>query len=274
MLGEDGKRKFATDDNGVEEKGIEFVADVPTDGSSAAKAAADGLSLRVTAEVQHVARIRVESPTLFFTNVPPGDTDNPLDEAFRQIEDEMVKILLQYFTRMSVAQALMNIRWISIHLLNAVDERVGALGDRRSWGIDVQAAFVKLIHTDHGINTAISEAAQAPFEKTKIIIAAEAEEKRLEFEGRGKASAAFDLEKRTLDARAAGTKELADKIGVSGAEAQAAEVARSIGEGGNTIVVGADGFSQLAGVAAAALGKPKKKPAEDAGETTQEGDNS
>lgn len=272
LFGEDFHAKRFDGD----EKGIDFVADVPTDGSSEANTLADGLSRRVTAEVQHVARIRVDNPSLFVTNVPPGETGERIDEAFRQIEDEAVKVLNQYFTRMSVAQALINIRWISIHLQNAVDERVGATSERRSWGVDVQAAFVKLIHTDHGINTAISEAAQAPFEKSKTIIDAEAEEVRLTLEGKGKASAAFNLKKRTLDGQAAGTKKLADMLNVTGAEAQAAEVARSIGEGGNTVVLGASGFEMLPGLAAAALGKSKKESAKpaDTTNTQEEGDNS
>jgi hypothetical protein len=241
---------------------VKFIAEVPVEDTSAAQIAADGLSKRVTAEVQHVARIRIDNPCLFLTNVPSGDTGIPLEEAFRQIEDEVVKVLNQYFTRMSVAQALMNIRWISIHLQNAVDKRVGKKGDRRSWGIDVQAAYVKLIHTDHGINIAISEAAQAPFQKSKIIIDAEGERAKRELEGKGTGSAVRDLAQGTLVGRAEGLKEISVKLEISGEEAQAAEVARSMGENGNTYIAGLDGFGQLGAIAAATLGKNKKDKSE------------
>ena len=245
-ISEDRAQQLFGDDfsvSGVSGETIDFVTDVPV----------DGLASRVTAEVQHVVRIRVNNPSQFLTNI--GD----IEEAFKQIEDEMVSVLYRYYSRMSVGQALMNIRWMSIHLFRAVERRVGARADIRSWGVDVQAAFVKMIHTDHGINIAISEAAQAPFEKSKTIIDAEGERQKRELEGKGAAVAARELEKRTLEGRAAGLKKLAFEIEVSGGEAQSAEVARAIGEGGNTIVVGAEGFSQLAGVAAAALGKPKNQ---------------
>jgi len=265
LFGDDFVAKSATGEE------IEFVAEVPVESDSVAEKAADGLSRRVTAEVQHVARIRVEDPCAFFTNVPSGNTGDPIDEAFRQIEDESVKILTQYFTRMSVAQALMNIRWISIHLQNAVDLRVGAKGDRRSWGVDVQAAFVKLIHTDHGINIAISEAAQSPFKKSKTIITAEGERQKRELEGKGDAVAARELEQRKLEGRAKGLKKLAHEIQVTGSEAQAAEVARVIGESGNTVVLGGEGFGQLGGLVAATLGNNKKAPKEKTEPSTSEG---
>ena len=250
---------------------VKFTAEVPAEPDSAAQKAADGLSKRLTAEVQHVARIRIDNPCLFLTNVPPGNTGIQLEEAFSQIEDEMVKVINQYFTRMSVAQALMNIKWISIHLQNAVDRRVGGTGHRRSWGIDVQAAFVKLIHTDHGVNIAISEAAQAPFQKSKTIIAAEGKRQQLELEGKGTGSAARDLAQGTLEGQATGLQDVAFKLEISGEKALAAEVAQSIGENGNTFIAGLDGFGQLAGIAAATLGKNKKDKPEP---TPEEGDDS
>ncbi len=51
-------------------------------------------------------------------------------------------------------------------------------------------------------------------------------------------------------------------LGVSGADVQAAEVARAVADGGNTIVIGTDGFSQIAGIAAAMKGNQKKPEAD------------
>jgi len=242
---------------------IPFIANVPI----------DGLSKRVTAEVHHVVRIRVDDPSLFFSNI--GD----IEEAFKQIEDEMVSVLTRFYTRMSVAQALMNMQWMSIHLFRAVERRVSAHEKVKSWGINVQTAFVKLIHTSHGINIAISEAAEAPFEKERVVTAAEGERIKRELEGKGAAIAARDLEQKTLEGRAKGLKKLAFEIEVSGSQVQAAEVARAIGNNGNTVVVGAEGFGQLAGIAAATLGqnetnKKKKTDQTSTNETSKKGDDS
>jgi len=117
---------------------------------------------------------------------------------------------------------------------------------------------VKLIHTDHGINIAISEAAQAPFQKSKTIIAAEGKRQQLELEGKGTGSAARDLAQGTLEGQATGLQDVAFKLEISGEKALAAEVAQSIGENGNTFIAGLDGFGQLAGIASATLGKNKK----------------
>jgi hypothetical protein len=156
----------------------------------------------------------------------------------------------------------MNLRWMSIHLFTAVKRRVGVRGNSEAWGIDVQSAFVKLIHTDHGINISISKAAQAPFDRTKTVIDADAKRQQLELEGQGTGSAARDLTKGTLVGRAEGLQDISFKLEISGEEVQAAEVARSMGENGNTYIAGLDGFGQLGAIAAATLGKNKKDKSE------------
>jgi regulator of protease activity HflC (stomatin/prohibitin superfamily) len=260
----DAKKLFGKDFTVTDAQGnsIDFVDSVTE----------DGLASRVTAEVQHVVRIKVINPSLFFSNI--GD----LEIAFKQIEDEMVSGLPRFMPKMSAGQALTNMKWLSIHLHNAVERRVGNLFEKKEisddtkdeaekqgaqariepWGIDVQAAFVKLIHTSHGLNISIDKAAQARFYKNETITAAEGRVIQLELEGKGAASAARDLEQGTLEGRAKGIKKLASALDVSGSEAQAAEVARSIGNSGNTVVVGTEGFGQLAGIAAATLGNKSK----------------
>ncbi len=221
--------------NGETPEEIEFVIEAPI----------DGLAKRVTAEPYPVIRFVIESPTLFLRNI------GSVDKALTQIEDEMFSVLTRFYPRMSVGQALQNIRWMNAHLYNAVAKRVGIRGGLKPWGIKLQDAYVKYIYTSHKVNTAISEAAQAPFEKEKTIITAEATERRLILEGRGAAQASHDFEKKTLAGRAAGMALIAKELEISGREAQSAEVGRAVAEGGNTFVVGSEGVTQIAAIAAA-----------------------
>jgi hypothetical protein len=216
---------------------VPFVVDVPD----------DGLGRRVTAEPYPVVRFLITDPSEFLRNI------GSITDALQQIEDEMFSVLTRFYPKMSVGQALQNIKWMNVHLFRSVMERINSRsgGSIKPWGIELQAAYVKYIYTSHGVNTAISEAAQAPFEKEKMIVTAQGEKERLTLEGQGKASAAFDLEKMTLDGRAAGLAKLAKELDISGREAQAAEVGRAVAEGGNTIIVGPEGMGQIAAIAAA-----------------------
>jgi hypothetical protein len=233
VFGNDYVQTFPNDDG--TERRVTFLADVPD----------DGLSARVTAEAFPIVRFMIEDPCLFLRNI------GGVDPAVKQIEDEMFGVLTRFYTRMSAAQALANMEWMSLILYHAVIRRVGARGSIKSWGVDVQAAFVKYLYTSHGINTAISQAAQAPFDKQQNIITAEGTKRRLILEGEGKARAARDLEQQELQGRARGMGEIAEKLAITGREAQAAEVARVVGEGGNAIIVGPEGMTQVAALGAA-----------------------
>lgn len=215
---------------------VPFVTDVPD----------DGLGRRVTAEPYPVVRFLINNPSLFLQNI--GSVKNALE----QIEDEMFSVLNRFYPRMSVGQALQNIRWMNLHLFNSVSKRVGSRGEYvRSWGIELQAAYVKYIYTSHGVNLAISEAAQAPFEKEKMIVTAEGNKRRIILEGEGYAKAAFELESKTLDGRARGLAKLAKELSISGQDAQAAEVGRAVADGGNAFILGDGGVTQIAAIAAA-----------------------
>lgn len=237
-----------TDDAGFvhPEKKISFVSDVPN----------DGLSERVTAEPFPVIRMVIDDPALFNRNITTPE------EAFKQLEDELFNVLGNYYTRMSVAQALVNMEWMAVHLKNAADRRVGARGNTKCWGVDIQAAYVKVIHTNKGLNTAISLKAQAPFERDTVMIAADGEREKRIKEGDGAGQAAFLLEKGKLEGRAAGYRQVAKDVGATkyGADVMAAETARSIGESGNTVIVGPRGISDLIGIATTAIAKGKAKP--------------
>lgn len=231
---------------------VQFITEVPSGDKKL-----DGLQKRVTAEPSVVVRLQIDDPNRFLGVLGSEG------EVFRQIEDEVTSKLQEYLTRMSVAQALINQRWISIVLYNAVqrrlEEHANKNGISRDWGATLETVQLKFIHLNHELNDTISKAAAAPFAKNAVIIAAEGERKRKELEGAGDARAAQLLEEKTLSGRAAGLKKIAETIGVDGAEVQSAEVARAIADGGNTIVVGVDGVREIAGVAAAFTQKGKKR---------------
>ncbi len=219
----------------------------------------DGLASRVTAEVATIVRFRIVNGIKFIESI------GSIEEAKRQIEDEVVSVEQRILPKMSVAQANLNVSWISAILLSSLERRT------LDWGIvfESKGATIKSITVHHGLNTAIGDAAEAHFKAQETVTAAGAEQVRLTKVGKGTAVAARELAQRTLEGRAKGLKKIADTIGVDGASAQAAEVARAVAEGGNTVVLGADGFSQLAGLAAAALGKPTKPaPASPGASTT------
>lgn len=235
-----------TDDDGDihPAREIDFVWSVPK----------DGLSERLTAEPYPVVRILIDDPSLFVRNI--GD----LDEAFRQLEDELFAVLNSFYTRMSVAQALANMDWIAAHLHRTADRRVGKRGNTKCWGVDVQAAYVKHIYISKGINTAIMLKAQAPFERDTVIITSEGERKKLINEGQGNAQAAKDLEQQTLAGRGAGYRQVAKDIAATkhGVDVQAAETARALGASGNAILVGADGVKEIISIAKAATIKKEE----------------
>jgi hypothetical protein len=208
----------------------------------------DGLSSRITAEPVMFVRYRPENAYAFVRNI--GDTAS----ATKQIEDTMVATLQEYCSNMSYAQALANMRWLSIHLYNAVARRIGDYDEadhETSWGIELLDVNLKSIELDHTTNQAIRDAASASFTAQATVTAAEADRKKAILLGEGAANAAELLEKQTLIGRADGQKKLADSLGITGAEVQAAEVAREIAKGGNAIIFGGDGLAQAASVVSA-----------------------
>lgn len=219
----------------------------------------DGLSDRITAELYMIVRFTPRDIYQFVRNI--GD----IDTAIEQIEDEMVSTATQFLGRMSYAQAIANMRWLDMILYKAVARRTGSEdGDNpdpnHSWGIELHDVRIKSIELDHTTNQKIRDAAAARFAASATVTDAEAEKKAITLRGEGTADAAKDLEQKTLSGRAAGQKELAAALGVSGAEVQAAEVARAIAEGGNSIIFGADGLAQAASVVGAMVNK--KSPPE------------
>ncbi len=232
-----------------------FVADVEqTD---------DGLAnSRVTAEVPHISRYRIMDAVRFTIAIPPAEDGDRIDEVFRQIEDEQVIALNTILAQITVAQAQRNIAWINAVLFRKVCLRIKADDDGHSeeWGIDLEGAAIKPITFNRGLNDAITGVAEATFAAAAKIRTAEAEKQKLILEGDGTATAARALEQETLVGRAVGLKQMAKDVQAvkAGEQVLAAETARAIGDKGNTIVVGADGISQLIGLAKAAL-PPKKE---------------
>ena len=191
----------------------------------------DGLARRVTAEVSFVLRWRVVKGKGIDFIVNIGSVDNLVQQA----EDEMVGILQRLLPTMSVGQALQNISWINAILRYKVKART------HDWGVQISDAYLKQIQFHRDLNSAIADRGEAFYE-------ASAEKERTMRKGEGDAAAAAALEREVLEARAQGYKRIALTIDVSGAEVQAAEVARTVGEGEGTVVIGTDGFRDLVGI--------------------------
>ncbi len=202
----------------------------------------DGLSRRVTAEVSVVLRWRIIQGKGIDYIVNIGDRDNLIQQA----EDEMVGILQRLLPNMSVGQAMQNIAWINAILKRKVEART------HDWGVEISGAYVKQIQFHRDLNSAIADRGEAYY------IAA-SEKERIIRKGEGDAVAAAALEIEVLRARAKGYKEIADSIGVSGGEVQASEVARTVGEGRGSVVLGASGFKELVGIAKVLTSTDQKK---------------
>ena len=194
----------------------------------------DGLAKRVTAEVVPVVRWKIHNAIHFLQNIGSEE------EVDRQLEDEMVSVLQRLLPKMSVAQAQENMEWINAHLFDSVIRRT------LNWGIIVEGAYLKKVPLHRKLNQAIGHASEAEF-------VGRADKELATQRGQGAAAAARMLEEETLSGRAVGLKKISTDLGLSGAEVQAAEVAHAVADGGNTIVMGTDGFAQLGGVVAAMI---------------------
>lgn len=214
------------------------------------KAGKDGLNRRLTAKVVPVALWRVVDPLTFISRVTPLPEDSREELINKWLEDDMVGILQKFLPLMSVAQALENMPWINARLyLSATKRMIG-------YGVEIQDAFVKVIPIHHSLNEKISAHAGAYY-------VAEAEAEIIERTGAANAQVARITEAETLKGRGEGMKAAADAIGVSGENMQAAEVARAMAEGGNTIIVGTDGIAQIVGLAQVLKAGAQPKPTTD-----------
>jgi len=228
-----------------------------------AENAQDGLATaRVTAEVSHISRYRIFDAVRFTIAVPPlEETNERIDEVFRQIEDEQVIALNTILVQMTTAQAMQNVAWINAVLFRKVCHRIKAddKGHSTDWGIDLEGSAIKPIQFHRDLNVSIASITIAVNEKRKTILDAEAAKQNLILRGEGTANAAYTLEKKTLEGRAEGLIAVA-KVAASqsGQTAIGAEVAREVARGGNTIVVGTGGMEQILGLAAAANAATKK----------------
>lgn len=228
---EDGSRGHLTT--------VTFTPEVPS----------DGLDKRVTAEAVFIIAFRVypEKAMEFIRKI------GTVDEAKRQIEDEMVSVVNRYLPKMSVGQARANLAWINAHLF------LGVLKRTYGWGIRVDRAYMKDIPLHHTLNRAISDTVEAEFK-------GRADKELAIRRGEGAAQAAKDL----LIGRAEGQAKMMEMMDVSGQEILAAETLREVGNEGNLVILGTDGIAQGAAIAKAMFGQGDKKPAPKQIESKQE----
>jgi regulator of protease activity HflC (stomatin/prohibitin superfamily) len=209
----------------------------------------DGLARRMDAEVAMVTTWRIEDGIAFIKTM---GTEDPIGSANQQIEDMMVSVLSRLLPNVSVSQANQNIGWTNAHLFLAIHKRT------LEWGVKIENAYLKPIKSPSEVSDAQSAFASAEFTGN-----AERELATKRGDGAANARRAILLaeahgEADMLAARAQGMREIAEATGTTGAEAMAAEVARAVAEGGNTVIIGQEGFGQLAGIVGAMT---KQKPA-------------
>jgi regulator of protease activity HflC (stomatin/prohibitin superfamily) len=227
----------------------------------------DGLTKgRLTAEVAHVARLRVWKLKNLIEKIPADPvTGRRIDEVFRQIEDEQVAVINTILPKMTVGQALRNLPWINAVLFQKVCQRIVAEqregtngkvhsdGHSEEWGIDLEGTFIKTITFNRSVNQSIAQAVENVYEAQALANLAVGTREKTILEGQGAAQAARDLEQKTLEGRATGLEAIKKVAGSeSGRAAIGSEVAREIAQGGNTILVGSTGITDILGVAAAA----------------------
>lgn len=211
-------------------------------------------SSRVTAEVTTIVRWRITDAVPFVQNIGTPDEVN------RQIEDEMVVVLNSIYPRISVAQAQQNVEWMNAILFNAVSRRIGAQnGHSDAWGIDLEGAAVKPINFNHSLNISISGVAEAAFKGEAAVREATRTAEATVIAGKAAAAAKQVLEKATVAGKGQGIAAAVKSTGLTASEIIGAETAQAIGKGDGTIIVGADGVSQLAGIAAAFASKKPTK---------------
>ncbi len=217
------------------------------------KVPGDGLSKkRVTAELYPVMRWRIHHVTNFVANIGSETTVE------KQVEDEIFSVLNRICQQISLAQAFQNQQWLNAILFHAVAARIKAeqqadgswVSDE--WGILLESIFIKYPHLSHGLNSAIADASKATFTAQETVTLAGAEKTKLEKEGAGAAKAAAALAEAELKGFGDGLKHAAELTGLTPAEIAAVKVAQQAADGGNTIILGADGMEKLVGLAAAA----------------------
>lgn len=218
----------------------------------------DGLSKkRVTAEVYPVLRWRIYNVENFVANM------GSKEEVEKQIEDEIFSVLNRICQQISLAQALQNQQWLNAILFHAVATRIEAKnvdGEWRSdeWGIQLESVYIKYSHLSHGLNQSIANASQATFTAQETITLASAEKTKLEKEGAGAAKAAKALAHGEIAGLGDGLIAAATATGMTPEQIAATKVAGQIADGGNTIILGEQGLSQVLG-AATAVGKQLKE---------------
>lgn len=235
-LDEVEKAEVAKRDNGCF---YTFKPDVPDDGQAR----------RMDSEVAMVATWRIEDGIAFIKTM---GTDNPIASANQQIEDMMVSVLSRLLPNISVSQANQNIGWLNAHLFLAIHKRT------LEWGVRIENAYLKPIKTPAEVSEAQSKHASAQFTGA-------AERELAVKRGEGAAQAARDLQEQTLRGRADGQRALTEALSLSGAEVQAGEIARAVAEGGNTVIIGQEGFGQLAGIFGSMI-KPTPAPEKKGGD--------
>jgi regulator of protease activity HflC (stomatin/prohibitin superfamily) len=201
----------------------------------------DPYNHRMAVEVTPVVRYRMVDAVKFVKTIGSWES------ARRQIEDVVVATLNEKFSQMSPSEALKKLHKINLKLSGKNGVIDSMLTD---WGLDLESIRIKPFGFSHKLNDAVMAVPIAMQRKKVSIIDAEGarETKRLEGEGKGAA------EKAELEGRAAGFKNMAEtlkNLGVEGRMVLGAETARAVtnNPGQKTVVVGADGFSNLIGLA-------------------------
>jgi regulator of protease activity HflC (stomatin/prohibitin superfamily) len=175
----------------------------------------DPLDRRITAEVPLIVTWHIDNAVKFVQAIG-DDPVGALVEARRQMNDTGIAAATKYFgNKMTTAEAIGRLAEASDEVKHAIDHAT------LSWGINIPRAEIKALGLNHSLNKAMADVPEA------------------EFKAQAKT------------AEGQGVKNFAEKSGISPQDTIAVEVAKAFAGGANTTVIaGADGFSQIMGLAA------------------------
>lgn len=158
-----------------------------------------------------------------------------------QIEDVAVGFCTKQLVQKTLREAINTMHDLGKELQDEIEDLV------HDWGVRVDRAFFKQLPLAHKLNIAIQRASLRIGVAKGVVAEAKGTKRKLILEGEGRGGA----ERAVLNGRAAGLRTMVDQLDLTSQQILGAEVARDIADHpGQTVIVGAEGFAGLVGVAA------------------------
>jgi regulator of protease activity HflC (stomatin/prohibitin superfamily) len=182
----------------------------------------------------------------FYINIPGKTWPEKYRAILKMMRDTAEKALNIEISSMSAAEVMNNNQKIIDSVTLSIQEAT------RDWGIIICEVNVLGLEPDHATNTAMSTIPQAKARATAVGIDAEARKRQLILESEGEAQARVNL----LTAEGEGLRAAAEKLGISGADYRAGEIAQKV-LGDKAVIIGADGIAGAMSIGKTILGGSK-----------------